>query len=496
MLEYDSYISEFYSSGKWMIKNLAYCLFTSHLVLKRRSSWYSCVADKMSSSFPNSYSSSHLNKHTFHHSPSSNSFSNMSFGTGRVYIKSQNCLVLTVGVILLSLIFLIFGMWSNRIEFPYFKTAKIEYGIMIDAGSTGSRVHVYRFISYGNSQPVLQDEVFEQVKPGLSSYADRPVDGVKSIESLLDIARRSIPEEMWMKTPLALKATAGLRLLPAEQSKVLLEKVYNLFDNSPFKIPEDPVAIMDGKDEGIYAWLTVNYLLSLIGQDTVGTIDLGGGSMQITFSPVERKTIDTAPDGFIQETSVFNNRMQVYVHSYLGLGLMSSRELVLGGPTNPPGSMDVTSPCMPNGYSGDWKNAQSLYHIKGETAGSEKFDTCHEIVKKAIAGKINRPDELKREDFYAFSYYFDRAAENGLIHPEDGGLITVSEYESAARKVCSAEDFDPDSPFMCLDLTIITTFLQDGFGFPPDMKLQVRKKIKGKENSWALGGTFFLMTGT
>lgn len=424
---------------------------------------------------------------SFHSSPSSSNF-NMSFGTGRVYFKSKACLVMTVGVALLSLIFLVFGLWSGRIgSFNFFASPNIEYGIMIDAGSTGSRVHVYKFSSYADSQPILMDEVFHQIKPGLSSYAEHPENGAGSIETLLDIAKESIPKEKWHNTPLALKATAGLRLLPEKQSQALLNKVNELFKNSPFKIRDKPVSIMDGTDEGIFAWLTVNYLLDLIGYDTVGTIDLGGGSMQITFSPIERSTFETAPRDFLHDTTVFHHFMKVYVHSYLGLGLMSARQQVLGK------ANDATSSCMPVDYQGTWMNAGSKYNIKGELSGEGKFNACYGVVKKVIEGKIKRPDELKRETFYAFSYFFDRAAENGLIHPEDGGIVRVGKYEETARNVCDSKNHDPDSPFMCMDLTIITSFLKDGYGLPSDTKLQVRKKIKGKENSWALGATFFLM---
>lgn len=52
---------------------------------------------------------------------------------------------------------------------------EIFYGIMFDAGSTGSRIHIFKFKQANDGQPFhLLDEKFEQVKPGLSSYAENP----------------------------------------------------------------------------------------------------------------------------------------------------------------------------------------------------------------------------------------------------------------------------------------------------------------------------------
>ena len=51
----------------------------------------------------------------------------------------------------------------------------IFYAIVFDAGSTGSRIHVYKFTREEGKLKLLF-ELFEQVKPGLSSYAD-DVDG-------------------------------------------------------------------------------------------------------------------------------------------------------------------------------------------------------------------------------------------------------------------------------------------------------------------------------
>lgn len=80
--------------------------------------------------------------------------------------------------------------------------------------------------------------------------------------------------------------------------------------------------------------------------------------MQITFQPKEKETLNTSPKDFIHDTEVFNKKMKMYVHSYLGLGLMSAREAVIGGPKQS-STIVVSSSCLPEGYSGEWTNAQT-----------------------------------------------------------------------------------------------------------------------------------------
>lgn len=85
-----------------------------------------------------------------------------------------------------------------------------QFAAIIDAGSTGSRVLAYEFHrGYLDGRLVLDREIFREQKPGLSSFADNPSDGVKTIQLLLDEAKRFIPKELWATTPLVLKATAG-----------------------------------------------------------------------------------------------------------------------------------------------------------------------------------------------------------------------------------------------------------------------------------------------
>ena len=138
----------------------------------------------------------------------------------------------------------------------------VQYALMIDAGSTGSRIHVYKFHNCFEA-PTLEHETFEQIKPGLSAYANSPERAAESLDALLDIAVSEIPRELQSCTPLAVKATAGLRLLGESQSLAILEAVEKrIHSKYPFPLPEkDGVIIMEGKDEGVYAWITTNYLL-------------------------------------------------------------------------------------------------------------------------------------------------------------------------------------------------------------------------------------------
>jgi ectonucleoside triphosphate diphosphohydrolase 5/6 len=71
----------------------------------------------------------------------------------------------------------------------------------------------------------LKDELFQEIKPGLSSYADDPKAGAESVLKLLAKAKMFIPQEKWATTPISLKATAGLRLLPKSKADAILEEV-------------------------------------------------------------------------------------------------------------------------------------------------------------------------------------------------------------------------------------------------------------------------------
>jgi guanosine-diphosphatase len=88
---------------------------------------------------------------------------------------------------------------------------------------------------------------------------------------------------------------------------------------------------MGGKDEGVYAWITANYLLGTIKAsappDTpiYAVLDLGGASTQIVFEPRFASDIELR-EVELKYSLQFGGRSHVLYHySYLGYRLIRGR---------------------------------------------------------------------------------------------------------------------------------------------------------------------------
>ncbi|TFK12529.1 alpha-actinin-3 [Platysternon megacephalum] len=373
------------------------------------------------------------------------------------------------------------------------------YGIMFDAGSTGTRIHIYTFVQKNPEQPPeLEGEIFESVKPGLSAYVDQPEKGAETVKGLLKMAKEAVPRSHWKETPVVLKATAGLRLLPEPKAQALLSEVREVFEESPFLVPNNSVSIMDGSSEGVLAWITVNFLTGQLygqNQQTVGTLDLGGASTQITFLPRSEETLEQTPVDFVTSFEMFNSTYKLYTHSYLGFGLKAARLATLGAlEMKAVDGQMFRSSCLPKRLEAEWHFGGVRYQYGGNREGETGFEPCYSEVVKVVQGKLHQPDEIRRRSFYAFSYYYDRAVDTDLIDYEKGGVLEVRDFERKAKEVCDNMDrYTSASPFLCMDLSYITALLKEGFGFGDNTLLQLTKKVNNIETSWALGATFHLL---
>jgi len=134
---------------------------------------------------------------------------------------------------------------------------------------------------------------------------------------------KHIPEATRKTTWVKLTATAGLRLLTQEQQDGLLDAVRRRFHASPFEFEDEWVKISEGVDEAVDAWLSANYIMESVVHDdpgsTVGTLDLGGGSMQIACRPTGNSSI---PERSEYRVGVAGNNYDMYAISHLSYGLM------------------------------------------------------------------------------------------------------------------------------------------------------------------------------
>ncbi|XP_050524735.1 ectonucleoside triphosphate diphosphohydrolase 5 [Daktulosphaira vitifoliae] len=374
---------------------------------------------------------------------------------------------------------------------------KPKYAVIIDAGSTGSRVLTLAFKESLGGGLTLEDELFVQVKPGLSSFADNPSKASESINQLLAKAQNFVPKEYWKDTPLAMRATAGLRLLPSEKADELLNEMLRLFERSPFYTNKNSVAIMDGIDEGLFSWFTVNFLLDRLNgklENSVAALDLGGGSIQITFIPSDSTQLKKNLPEFITEYPIMNQKVDLYSHSYLGLGLMAARKSVF---TIDGENLNITSPCVSVAAKGSpFKFADVTYYINGAASNNEpaiNYNICKSIVEGVVKSiYTDKPKDLLNQKIIAFSYFYDRAQDAGLVG-EKGGEVSVNLFYDAAYKECTKTSYNEYRPFKCLDLIYISVLLEQGFGLPVDTSVTLLNTIDGHEISWALGAAYHIL---
>lgn len=87
----------------------------------------------------------------------------------------------------------------------------MHFSALIDAGSSGSRIHVYQWTRQGNRQllPDVKQLAKLKIKPGITAYIDKPNEVVEHIMPLLKMAKSRVPEEKQSSTSIYLMATAG-----------------------------------------------------------------------------------------------------------------------------------------------------------------------------------------------------------------------------------------------------------------------------------------------
>ncbi|CAO2829586.1 unnamed protein product [Amaranthus hypochondriacus] len=438
-------------------------------------------------------------------------------------LKSQsklNFITISILCIAFSFVFyLLFVLFRHKTPYNGRK-----FGIIIDGGSTGSRIHVFEYrIEAGVPKFDFTPNGHSSLKvnPGLSSFEDDPEGAGESLMKLLDFGKRIVPRELWGDTEIKLMATAGLRLLDLKVQDRILESCRRVLRSSGLKFRDDWALIITGSDEGLYAWIVANYALGTLGGDpflTTGIIELGGASAQVTFVSKE-----SVPPEFSRSLKYGNATYHLYSNSLLHFGqnvaFDSLKELLVStGIKLAFESSDkelIMDPCTPKGYA----QATKSFNFSPDSVAKKYSSTFHAIgnfseCRAAALKLLHRGKDdcsyhhcslgatympklhgrfLATENFFHTSQFFDLAPEAVLSDVLNAGQqFCEDDWSNIRKKYASLEE--ENILHYCFSSAYIVALLHDSLGVAlDDRRIGYTNKVDNISLDWALGA-FILQT--
>lgn len=289
------------------------------------------------------------------------------------------------------------------------KADEYNYGVVLDAGSSGTRVYIYRWLKntlarqktdalHGLPELETKDKWTKKVHPGVSTFGEKPeLVGIDHLKGLVDHALDYIPREAVPSTPIFLLATAGMRLLPDQQREDVLSSICSyLKTETAFFLPDCDlhIQVIPGETEGLYGWVAANYLLGGFdhakehdhgkGHHTYGFLDMGGASAQIAFAPNATEAEKHANDLTLLRLRTIDGVPQeyrVFVTTWLGFGVNEARKRYVQKLLEEyaiDAKKEIPDPCLPHGVklSLDGEIVPEADLDKQHLLGTGAFDEC------------------------------------------------------------------------------------------------------------------------
>ena len=430
----------------------------------------------------------------------------------------------------------------------------VKYAIVFDAGSTGTRIHIFETRVCALEARILRDRevLFRALEPGLSHFAQQPERAAQSIVPLLDAALATVPRHLWSTTLVALYATAGMRLLGEQQVTQILTHVQHVIEQYPFRLwhgegstttgvavtgtmrmgttrvgvtgtreirtggvtgteTREPkmgvtrgttgtgaVAVITGRDEGLYGWMSVNYLISRDGREAnAAVIDCGGASLQISFpvmNEVKEKTPQNAHNHFVP-VKLSGNTGLIYQHSYLGYGLLEARKKIKDAFIQSLEQHSETNVVPVNCLPGDFSEQFGNHVIQGtgvDVANCERkigqiFNFHHPCEFKTCSFNGTFHPEIEGnplvKEIYLIQYFNEKVSNAGLAP-----RCTLAQLSQRIEQ-CSETGYLNGSrdPHLCSDLIYLKLLLKYAFRIHDQQVLFATRKLSGYEISWAVG---------
>jgi hypothetical protein len=394
-----------------------------------------------------------------------------------------------------------------------------RYGLIIDAGSSGSRIYIYCWKPGGdpaNRVPWVTAALGQQGKPLVFKFPTTPLSD-KSCESdatnclipLIDDALRNIGNDPQI-TQVHLMATAGMRLKKQknpEQSQVTMDTA-EAYLKKTFKSASTVTStIITPEQEALYGWIAVNYLMGFLkdrdgnSSPTMGILELGGASAQIAYA-----SSDPSPQGLATEPWQWGKtKYQIYRHGFDGFGQNQALDKINAFYRKNNSSMikerRPINPCYPINY-----------RITGDDdvgEGTGNYNECKDEIKETLLPpllndlQMKNPRQPPHGVFLAYAGYYytfsflSKAFNKPILSPAEledaGGQYCSEKWEKLDNwkelKSYSGEEYLPE---WCFRAAYIAALLQTGYGFPNDtQQIFITDTIQGNDISWTLGAMVY-----
>ncbi|KAJ2497969.1 Golgi apyrase [Coemansia sp. RSA 1972] len=438
--------------------------------------------------------------------------------------------------VLTMLVLFVLGLWYHqlRIDTTDVQGGRAEndatgdrrkYGVVIDAGSSGSRLMIYAWDSSPTTasnkwQLPLVERASEhwthKTSPGISSFADRPHRvGIEHIKPLLDFAQQHIPQQQIAHTPVVLLATAGMRLLPrAHQLQILDTACSYARANYDFMLSDcqDSFQVVSGEVEGLFGWIAVNYLLDdgFNSNSTHGFLDMGGASAQIAFAPAPAAAAqihDELATVTLRGVDGTDRSFAVFVATFLGHGTNEARRRYVESLLSSASTDDVPvidDPCLAPQLLLPTTDGRAMLRGLGQfsqcVAATEPLLNKTECpVKPCLFAGVHAPQiDFGAQKFVGVSEYWYASHDYlGL-----GGMWDLAQFEQRAHEFCSVpwsearqRVADRDDvvavarlQMQCFKAAWLVNVLHSGFRVPRDASpFQSVHNVGDIEVSWTLG---------
>lgn len=246
-----------------------------------------------------------------------------------------------------------------------------RYVAVVDAGSSGSRLFLYRVQQQVGALRIDATYSTRDVPHALSWYdgthgpGSAPVQaGPQGVGPLLAGLRQAAQRQGLPPDGITVHAlaTAGLRLVAPDAARNIHASVRQAIESQGFRV--GAVGTISGQQEGLYSWADVNHLLGRFerNEPTLGIVEVGGASAQVAFAvPGAQAGADTG--AATVPVTVQGRRYSVFIVSYLGLGQNEARQAMLqagGG----------AAPCYPAGAVPGPGDAVRTRRVAGAGSGA------------------------------------------------------------------------------------------------------------------------------